>query len=52
MKTTTEKLWEEYFSDKYAVITTDEERALVKRASELHDAASRALTKEQRRGCR
>ena len=47
MKTATEKLWEEYLSDKCAVITTDEERALIKRASELHEAMSRALTKGQ-----
>lgn len=48
MKSTLEKLWNEYLSDKCAVIDTDEERLLTKRAAELHEKANALLDNEQK----
>lgn len=48
MKEILEKLWDEYFLDKCAVIDTDEERELTKRTAELHEAANTTLNKEQK----
>ena len=46
MKKTLEKLWHEYLSDECAVIDTDEERNLTKKAVELHEKANTLLNKE------
>ena len=48
MKKTLEKLWSEYLSSECAVIDTDEERILTKKAAELHEKADALLDKEQR----
>ncbi len=47
MKETLEKLWTEYLFDECAVIDTDEERKLTKRAIELHEKANALLNKDQ-----
>ena len=47
MKNTLEKLWNEYFSDECAVISTDEERALTKKTIELYEKANALLNAEQ-----
>ena len=47
MKKTIEKLWEEYYCEVCGVIETEEERALIKRAAEMHQRVSEQLTKEQ-----
>ncbi|MBR2311764.1 MAG: hypothetical protein IKA46_00540 [Clostridia bacterium] len=47
MKETLEKLWNEYLLDECAVIDTDEERKLTKKAAELHEKANALLNKEQ-----
>ena len=48
MKNTLEKLWNEYLSSECAVIDTDEERRLTKKAAELHEKADVLLDNEQR----
>ncbi len=47
MKDTLKKIWNEYFADECAAIETDEERAIVKWAVEMHKAANELLNKEQ-----
>ena len=47
MKKTLEKLWTEYLFDECAVIDTDEERNLTKRAVELHEKANALLNQDQ-----
>ena len=47
MKETLERLWNEYLLDECAVIDTDEERMLAKKAVELHEKANALLNKEQ-----
>ena len=47
MRETLEKLWDEYFAEECAVLRTEEERALVKKAAELQKTADASLTKEQ-----
>lgn len=47
MKTTLEKLWNEYLSNECAVIDTDEERALTRKVVKLHEEANALLNKEQ-----
>ncbi len=47
MKTTLEKLWNDYLLHECAVIDTEEERVLTKQAVELHEKANAMLTKEQ-----
>lgn len=47
MKETLEKLWNEYLLDECAVINTDEERKLTKKAVELHEKANALLNKDQ-----
>ena len=42
-----EKLWDEYFSAECAVIDTDEERKLMKRATEVHKKMNALLNKTQ-----
>ena len=42
-----EKLWNEYFAEECAAMNTDEERALSKRALELHEEVALLLTEEQ-----
>ena len=48
MKKTLEKLWSEYLSSECAVIDTDEERILTKKASELHERLDALLDNDQR----
>ena len=48
MKEILEKLWDEYFFDKCAVMNTDEEREMTKRVVELHETANASLNKEQK----
>ena len=48
MKNTLEKLWNEYLFSECAVMDTDEERVLTKKAAELHEKADALLDKEQR----
>ena len=47
MKLTLEKLWNEYFAEECAAMNSEEERALSKRAIELHKGVIELLTKEQ-----
>ena len=47
MKTTLEKLWNEYLSGECAEIDTDEERELMEKAVELHEKANALLNTEQ-----
>ncbi len=47
MKETLEKLWNEYFAEECLMIDTDDERALVEKAAEMHEKANELLTKEQ-----
>ena len=47
MKKLLEKLWNETFAEECASMNTDEERALSKRALELHEAVNELLSKEQ-----
>lgn len=42
-----EKLWNEYLSEECAVIDLEEERALAKKAIELHEKANALLSKDQ-----
>ena len=48
MKETLEKLWNEYLEDGCAVIDTDRERELVKKAAEMHITANELLTGTQK----
>ena len=48
MKETLEKLWNEYFAEECAIIDTAKERALAKKAVEIHKTANELLTEEQR----
>ncbi len=48
MRKTLEKLWNEYFAEECAVIDTEEERVLLKKAVELQKTVNELLTKEQR----
>ena len=43
-----DKLWNEYLLDECAVIDTDDERRLTKKALELHEKANAMLSKEQK----
>ena len=47
MKTTFEKLWNEYFAAECAVIDTEKEKALLQKAAEMHKAMNGALTDGQ-----
>lgn len=47
MKTTLEKLWNEYLLDECAVIDTEEERELTRKMAELHKKVNALLNKEQ-----
>ena len=47
MKETFEKIWVEYFSDECAKIETDEEKALIKKAAEMHKAIDELMMNEQ-----
>ena len=48
MKTTLEKLWDEYLLDECAEIDTDEERKLTRTTAELHEKANDLLNNEQK----
>ena len=47
MKETLEKLWNEYFADECAVMNTEQERSLIKKAVQAQKTAYELLTKEQ-----
>ena len=47
MKETLEKLWDEYFACECAVINTEKEKALIKKAVGAQKAIDELLTKEQ-----
>lgn len=47
MKETLEKLWDEYFAEKCAIIDTSEEKALAARLTEMRKELNKALTVEQ-----
>ncbi len=47
MKTTLEKLWNEYLLDECAVIDTDEEMELTRKTAELHKKVNALLNEEQ-----
>ena len=47
MKETLETLWNDYFSEECSVLETEEEKALLKKALELHEKANKLLTKDQ-----
>lgn len=47
MREILEKLWNEYFAEECAVIDTEEERTLIRKAAEMHQKANELLTKEQ-----
>lgn len=47
MKYMLKRLWNEYFSDKCAKLTTEEEKELANRALGLHQAVVSILTQEQ-----
>lgn len=49
MRETLEKLWNEYFAEKCALINTEEERALIKKAVDMQKSANETLTKDQRK---
>ena len=48
MKNTLEKLWNEYFAEECAAMDTAEEKALIKKAGELHKIANESLSREQK----
>ncbi|MBQ8719504.1 MAG: hypothetical protein IJY65_00545 [Clostridia bacterium] len=48
MEKTLEKLWNEYFANECAAIDTANEKALVKKAANMHDIAVKLLSSEQR----
>lgn len=47
MRKILEKLWNEYFYEECSVISTKEEKALIKKAAEIHEATNELLAKEQ-----
>lgn len=47
MNSTLEILWNEYFAEKCAELDTNEERVLIKEATETHEAINDLLTNEQ-----
>ena len=47
MREILEKLWNEYFAEECAVIDTEEEGTLIRKAAEMHQKANELLTKEQ-----
>ena len=48
MKETLERLWKEYLSDQCAVVDTEEEQILAKKAAQLHEKATAFLKEEQK----
>ena len=48
MRKMLDELWNNYFAEECAVITTDEERALLKRTGTLREALNKLITTEQR----
>ena len=47
MKKTLDNLWEKYFCEECAIMDTEEERALTKKAADLHKNANALLSKDQ-----
>lgn len=41
------KLWDEYFYEECSRVNTEEERALIRIAAEMHEVANKVVTKEQ-----
>ena len=48
MNKTLEKLWNEYFANECSAIDTAIEKALVKKAANMHEIADKLLSSEQR----
>ena len=48
MKETLEKLWNDYLVDECAVVDTNEERNIARKALDLHEKVSSLLNDEQR----
>ena len=47
MRKLVEKLWDEYFYEECSRINTEEEKVLIKKAAEMHEAVNELLTNEQ-----
>ena len=47
MEETLERLWNEFFAEECSVIDTREERELLKKSIEMHEAVNESLTKEK-----
>ena len=47
MKGVLKRLWNEYLADECAMFSSEEERALSKKAAQIHDDLYKGLTKEQ-----
>ena len=52
MKETLEKLWSEYLLDECAVIKTNDEQNLSKKASLLYDELNASLSNAQKEACK
>ncbi len=50
MKEMLELLWNEYFADECARLTTDKEREITKEAVKIHEDINAHLTKKEREG--
>ena len=48
MKEFLSELWNEYYMEKCAVLDTEEEKRLIKKAADLHDKANAILNEEQK----
>ena len=48
MRSTLEKLWNEYLMDECSYIDTEEERMLVSKTADLHKVATNMLSEEQK----
>ena len=47
MEETLERLWNEFFAEECSAIDTREERELLKKSIEMHEAVNESLTKEK-----
>lgn len=47
MKKTLDNLWEKYFCEECAIMDTEEERKLTRKAADLHKNANALLSKDQ-----
>ena len=48
MRSTLEKLWNEYLMDECSYIDTEEERMLISKTADLHKVATNMLSEEQK----